>query len=75
MRSFEEQRRINIGWAIVLTVTCENAELNICESVEEALETSYPVVLVDMPPVQEKESADEFLPTRPFLLTSIEEEI
>ncbi len=60
----------------VLTVTCENAELNICENVEEALETPYPVVLVDMPPVQERESADEvisqMLALKPCAMVSIE---
>lgn len=59
-----------------LKVTCANAELNLCENIEEALETPYSVVLVDMPPIQEKTAADkvmeEMLALRPCAMVSIE---
>lgn len=59
-----------------LKATCAAAELNYCDSIEAALETPYPVTIVDMPPKEERALADEviagLLAYKPAAMISIE---
>lgn len=59
-----------------LMATCATAELNYCDSIDTALEAPYPVTIVDMPRVGEKERTrrimDDLLKYEPAGMISIE---